>query len=216
MFGLFLKDIFLLKKHWLKTKYIFIFFVFLLIAILVLKENSLIVSVFIAMLFLNSIQVLFADDIKTGWPEFLNTTGLPVGKIVFARFLASIIISLLSTVISFVINLLLYFFFDSWSFKELSTILLIIFLVSLVYLFILLPFINLFDTNGLTIAIILLFIAAFLLSKVNNITTNIINFINDLTTTNIVMISLLGILFIGCISYGISIIIYSNRFAKKL
>jgi hypothetical protein len=61
----------------------------------------------------------------------------------------------------------------------------------------------------------LLFIAAFLLSKVNNITANITNFINDLTTANIVMISLLGLLFIGCISYGISIFIYSNRLAKK-
>ncbi|WP_276210686.1 hypothetical protein [Heyndrickxia coagulans] len=63
MIGGYLKDILLLEKHWFKLKFVILFVVALILAIIFLRQDSAVISIFITMLFLNSIQSLFNDEI---------------------------------------------------------------------------------------------------------------------------------------------------------
>ncbi|WP_412734008.1 ABC-2 transporter permease [Heyndrickxia coagulans] len=63
-------------------------------------------ALFITMLFLNSIQSLFNDDNKSGFLDFLNTTGVSFNRIVFARYLTGVSLCLISSIFSFLVNLI--------------------------------------------------------------------------------------------------------------
>lgn len=215
MVGLYLKDILFFRKYWLKVKYILSFVLVLIVAIFFLKEESIIISIFINMLILNSIQIFFTDDIKSGWIEFLNATDLTPFKIVLSRFLSSFTIVLFSNIISFVINSILYFSFNSFSIKEYLLIALIASSVSIIYIIILLPLIYLFDQNGLTIAVILLFIITFFTLKMNNFIITISYFLQNSSYIKLGFVFVLGISILGLISFLISQGVYKWRFITR-
>ncbi|WP_412733983.1 ABC-2 transporter permease [Heyndrickxia coagulans] len=138
-------------------------------------------ALFITMLFLNSIQSLFNDDNKSGFLDFLNTTGVSFNRIVFARYLTGVSLCLISSIFSFLVNLIIYVFYKNLSLKSYLFIGLLTLCISLMYMLILIPFIYLFNQNGLTIAVILIILIAFILSKVNHSALKISNFFNLLT-----------------------------------
>lgn len=212
MLGGFLKDIFLLKKHWFKGKFILAFLIALIIVIVFLRQNSVLISIFITMLFLNSIQSLFVDDNKYGFLEFLNTTGLPTVKIVFGRYLSAFSICLVSTVFSLVTNIIIYISFRSMPIKSYFFLSLLTLIISIAYILILLPFIYLFNQNGLTVALVLLISIVFLLSRINNFVSNISNFIIKSSYIMLGVYAISALLLLACISIIISIMVYTKHY----
>jgi len=83
MVGGYLKDILLLGKHWFKLKFVISFVAALILAIIFLRQDSAVISIFITMLFLNSIQSLFNDDNKSGFLDFLTHISHVLNKIHF-------------------------------------------------------------------------------------------------------------------------------------
>lgn len=215
MLGLYIKDILFLKENWLKKKFVFPLILGLILAIFLLKEDSIIISIFITLFILNSIQMIFTSDIKSGWIEFLNSTALTTKEIVCSRFMTALTIILFSSSVSFILNIVLYFSFSILSLKEYLIIALIVTGVSIIYILILLPFIYLFDQNALTVAFIILIAITFLISKAGNFLSYISHLLQNSSFMQIITIFIIGILLLAVISFVVSIIIYKERFINK-
>lgn len=212
MVGGYLKDILLLGKHWFKLKFVISFVAALILAIIFLRQDSAVISIFITMLFLNSIQSLFNDDNKSGFLDFLNTTGVSFNRIVFARYLTGISLCLISSIFSFLVNLIIYVFYKNLPLKSYLFIGLLTLIISLMYMLILIPFIYLFNQNGLTIAVILIILIAFILSKVNHSALKISNFFHQSSNLKLGFYCVLCVLLTAGISYIVSVIICKKRF----
>jgi len=169
-------------------------------------------ALFITMLFLNSIQSLFNDDNKSGFLDFLNTTGVFFNRIVFARYLTGVSLCLISSIFSFLVNLIIYVFYKNLPLKSYLFIGLLTLCISLMYMLILIPFIYLFNQNGLTIAVILIILIAFILSKVNHSALKISNFFHQSSNLKLGFYFVLCVLLTAGISYIVSVIICKKRF----
>jgi len=80
------------------------------------------------------------------------------------------------------------------------------------YMLILIPFIYLFNQNGLTIAVVLLILIAFILSKVNHSALKISNFFHQSSNLKLGFYCVLCVLLTAGISYIVSVIICKKRF----
>lgn len=211
MWGIFLKDIILLKKRFLRPRYISIFLI-LMMVIPFLGESSTVVAIFIVMLIINSIQFLFVDDINSGWLEFLRAnTGIPIQKIVFSRFLSAVFICFTANAIFFLMNIGIYMIYKPLPIESYILLGIIVLISSILYMLVSIPFTYLFDQNGPLVVIIILITFGFILGK----TSNYEALITKVTSNNYMGISILvGGAIVGCLSFYISTFIYKRRFIK--
>lgn len=215
MLGLLIKDIYLFKRNWFKLKFVIGFLLLLSLSISLFMENSIIISIFITMFFLNSVQSLFTSDLKSGWITFLNTTALSPLEIVLSRFLSSLVICIFANIISLIVNILLFFLFRSLAFEDYLLITLLTLCISVIYIITLLPFIYLLDQNGLTMAVILVIMAGFLASRADNFVLAVSDFITHSSNILIALYTACFIIFFGVVSFCISTIIYKYRFINN-
>lgn len=207
MNGLILKDIYSLKKLWFKKAYILAALILLIGSTIWLKESGSIISViFLSMLLLNSLQTLFLDDVNSNWLLFLKTLSIPLSKVILSRYTIAFIISLMATVITFATALISRLFSSVMTVTQLFEFSLIVLVISVIYIFFLIPFIYLFNQNGLIVgflAIIALTFGIFKLFSINTLTTLIAN-----TSGYIIFLIALGVIILDfSVSYAISFLI---------
>lgn len=207
MNGLILKDVYSLKKLWFKKTYILAALILLIGSTIWLKESGSIISViFLSMLLLNSLQTLFLDDVNSNWLLFLKTLNIPLSKVILSRYTIAFIISLMATVITFATALISRLFSSVMTVTQLFEFSLIVLVISVIYIFFLIPFIYLFNQNGLIVgflAIIALTFGIFKLFSINTLTTLIVN-----TSGYIIFLIALGVIILDfSVSYAISFLI---------
>lgn len=216
MKGLILKDMILLKKHWFKLKYAVAIILMLAISIPLLQQSSIIAAIFITMLLLNSIQMLFIDDIKSGWIKFLNTTtDLNAKTIVLGRFISAVTVVCLANLILFGLSIIIYFIYHPMTIDALGILGLISLGVSIIYMLVLIPFTYLFDHNGMIIVLIFFLLTGFIVSRINNISILMSGFINETNNYMIFLSVLAGLIILGFVSFGFSTVIYNKRFINQ-
>lgn len=211
MSGLLIKDLYELKKLWLQPKFLLSSTIIVIAGIFFLNSSALIVSIFVSVFFINTIQSLFVSDKKSGWILFIKTTPISSVKIVSARYILSTIICLVTTLVNAGISLILWLLFKHLSFKEYVILILIFLIVTLIYTFIMLPFFYSFDENGLTIGILLCALIAFLASKIPNFSIDIITYLHSLTSGQITIIGLIILITLGILSFFCSIFIFNRK-----
>lgn len=207
MNGLILKDVYSLKKLWFKKTYILAALILLIGSTIWLKESGSIISViFLSMLLLNSLQTLFLDDVNSNWLLFLKTLNIPLSKVILSRYTIAFIISLMATVITFATALISRLFSSVMTVTQLFEFSLIVLVISVIYIFFLIPFIYLFNQNGLIVgflAIIALTFGIFKLFSITTLTTLIAN-----TSGYIIFLIALGVIILDfSVSYAISFLI---------
>lgn len=179
MNGLILKDVYSLEKLWFKKSYILAALILLVGSTIWLKESGSIISViFLSMLLLNSLQTLFLDDSHSNWLLFLKTLNIPLSKVILSRYTIAFIISLIATIITFATALISRLFSSVMTITQLFEFSLIVLVISVIYIFFLIPFIYLFNQNGLIIGfltIIALTFGIFKLSSIDALTVSIVN-----------------------------------------
>lgn len=213
MWGLVLKDMFLLKRHWFKGKYAAALLIVLILSFLFLKESSLIVVIFITMLLLNSIQMLFVDDKKSGWTAFLNTaTNFKERKIVLGRYTSAITVILITNLIFSVLNIGIYFIYQTLPIEGAVLVGFIALCISSLYMLVLIPFTYLFEQNGMIFVLLFIIISGFLVSRIKNIDVIASKFINETSNFLLFILVIAGLIIAGLVSYGISAFIYRRRF----
>ncbi|MFT8767927.1 MAG: ABC-2 transporter permease, partial [Liquorilactobacillus sp.] len=202
MNGLILKDVYSLEKLWFKKSYILAALILLVGSTIWLKESGSIISViFLSMLLLNSLQTLFLDDSHSNWLLFLKTLNIPLSKVILSRYTIAFIISLIATIITFATALISRLFSSVMTITQLFEFSLIVLVISVIYIFFLIPFIYLFNQNGLIIGfltIIALTFGIFKLSSIDALTVSIVN-----TSGYIIFLIVLGVIILDfSVSYA--------------
>ncbi|MGP3641578.1 ABC-2 transporter permease [Lentilactobacillus hilgardii] len=211
MNGLILKDVYSLEKLWFKKSYILAALILLVGSTIWLKESGSIISViFLSMLLLNSLQTLFLDDSHSNWLLFLKTLNIPLSKVILSRYTIAFIISLIATIITFATALISRLFSSVMTITQLFEFSLIVLVISVIYIFFLIPFIYLFNQNGLIIGfltIIALTFGIFKLFSIDALTVSIVN-----TSGYIIFLIVLGIIILDfSVSYAISFLIMKKK-----
>ncbi|EEI72335.1 ABC-2 transporter permease [Lentilactobacillus hilgardii] len=211
MNGLILKDVYSLEKLWFKKSYILAALILLVGSTIWLKESGSIISViFLSMLLLNSLQTLFLDDSHSNWLLFLKTLNIPLSKVILSRYTIAFIISLIATIITFATALISRLFSSVMTITQLFEFSLIVLVISVIYIFFLIPFIYLFNQNGLIIGfltIITLTFGIFKLFSIDALTVSIVN-----TSGYIIFLIVLGVIILDfSVSYAISFLIMKKK-----
>ncbi|MCT3392348.1 hypothetical protein GQR93_14085 [Lentilactobacillus hilgardii] len=211
MNGLILKDVYSLEKLWFKKSYILAALILLVGSTIWLKESGSIISViFLSMLLLNSLQTLFLDDSHSNWLLFLKTLNIPLSKVILSRYTIAFIISLIATIITFATALISRLFSSVMTITQLFEFSLIVLVISVIYIFFLIPFIYLFNQNGLIIGfltIIALTFGIFKLFSIDALTVSIVN-----TSGYIIFLIVLGVIILDfSVSYAISFLIMKKK-----
>lgn len=207
MTGLLVKDLYELKKLWIQPRYLVTSVVITLAGIAVFNSSALIISIFISVFFINTIQTLFVEDKKNGWNLFVKTIKISSFKIVLARYLLSILVCLALTFINAGISKFLWLMYRDLSFQEYLILTLIFLTVTLTYIFVMLPFFYLFDENGLTIGILLGVLLVFLISRISGLSEYVITFLSSITNFEITFIGISILLLLGITSFICSFLI---------
>ncbi|WP_165445118.1 ABC-2 transporter permease [Gracilibacillus phocaeensis] len=216
MWGLVLKDMLLLKKYWLKAKYTVTLLLIIILSLIFLKESSMIVAIFITMLLLNSVQILFIDDNKSGWTTFLHaTTNLKAEKIVLGRYTVAITIIIFANLLFFSLNLIIDFLYPSLSLKGVMLLGIVVLSISLLYMLVLIPFTYLFEQNGMIYTFLFFIITGFLLSNINNIDSIAAQFMNEKNNFYLISLGIIGLMIVSFVSYIFSVLIYKRRFMNQ-
>ncbi|WP_066189462.1 ABC-2 transporter permease [Gracilibacillus timonensis] len=175
-----------------------------------------IVAIFITMLLLNSVQMLFIDDNKSGWTTFLHaTTNLKAGKIVLGRYTVAITIIIFANLLFFSLNLIIDFLYPSLSLKGVMLLGIVVLSISLLYMLVLIPFTYLFEQNGMIYTFLFFIITGFLLSNINNIDSIAAQFMNETNNFYLISLGIIGLMIVGFVSYGFSALIYKRRFMNQ-
>ncbi|PRY73722.1 ABC-2 transporter permease [Alkalibacterium olivapovliticus] len=211
MTGLLLKDLYQLKKLWIQPKFLLTSIFIIVAGMVFLNSSALLISIFISVFFINTIQTLFVDDKKSEWTLFIQTIKISSFNIICSRYLLSIIVCLAATFLNAGISLILWLVYDQLSLKEYFILSLIFLTVTLIYVFIMLPFFYEFDENGLTIAILLCVLIAFLISRIPRVHEHITTFLSSITTSQITFIGLATLVLIGILSFLSSLIIFQRK-----
>lgn len=155
MLGLILKDLYNLKKIWLKRIYLIGIVLSILAGFYWMGKGVFIIIIFLGMLMINSLQSLFIADKNDNWILFLRTINLPAFKIVLSRYLTAILTSFLIAIITILVGVIINTFnLSGISINQSFELGLITFMISTIYITFIIPFIYLFNQNGLTIGII--------------------------------------------------------------
>ncbi|SFC33705.1 ABC-2 family transporter protein [Alkalibacterium subtropicum] len=211
MTGLLLKDLYELKKLWLQPKFIVTSTIVIIAGLLFFSSSAILISIFVSVFFINTIQTLFVNDKKSGWILFVQTTNISSFKIIYARYLLSIIVCLATTLINASVSLILWFLYKHLSLKEYLILALIFLTVTLIYVFIMIPFFYAFDENGLTIGVLLCVLIAFLASRTPGFSSQAITYLQSITTSQITLIGVIMLVLLGALSFLSSILVFQKK-----
>ena len=157
MKGLLIKDLLLMKNKLGQGRILLFILAYILISALVFTDLFFLLNIFLLFILMNTQTHVYVQDQESGFLEFLHiTTDLSVRQTVLARFLSSGIFSLGLIVFFFLLfagfNLLTGLF--TW--LEMLVIFAVLFVFSLAYILLSMPFLYLFLENGFVILLIFL------------------------------------------------------------
>lgn len=158
MSGLILKDLFSLKRLWFKKVPVLLTIILLIGSLVWLKGSGTVIAIiFLGMVLINSLQTLFLADRADNWLSFLKTLNISTLKIVVSRYVVALLVTGLIALITFFSELLLKLLGSlNLPIFELGALSLVVLGVAAFYIIFLIPFIYLFNQNGLTVGIIVM------------------------------------------------------------
>lgn len=205
MIGLIKKDAIQLSRTWLPI-YAILSIIFIVASIFWLKATGVLVMIFLTVLLLTNIQTLFLGDYNSNWLVYLTAVGISKQKIVGARYLTELLLSLISGIVMLVDGLLVTLnpsaHFTMASALIVSTV---TFVFTLIYMIYLTPFLYVSGQNGLVLAVVLIFALGFGFTKIPHMNSYISFFTSHQLYLSGLAVLFLVLLFI--ISFIISLTI---------
>lgn len=190
MLGLVYKDYIYLYKNWLKWKFIIGITIALILSFVFFQDSSTVISILITMLLINSIQILFISDTNAGWLRYLNVaTNIRSKTIVLARIITAISVCFFSNIFLLIINIVNSFIFEKTTIIGYLMISVIAFVISIIYVLILIPFTYIFNSSGMIFTVIAFLAIGLLFSKVPVLN----NYIKYLLENNVLLLLIIGL-----------------------
>ena len=213
MKGLLIKDLLLMKNKLGQGRILLFILAYILISALVFTDLFFLLNIFLLFILMNTQTHVYVQDQESGFLEFLHiTTDLSVRQTVLARFLSSGIFSLGLIVFFFLLfagfNLLTGLF--TW--LEMLVIFAVLFVFSLAYILLSMPFLYLFLENGFVILLIFLAILLVLgTTLVDILGPGFIIRLASLPTAGLVTLAVLLSLALFALSFWLSVVILNKR-----
>lgn len=213
MKGLLIKDLLLMKNKLGQGRILLFILAYILISALVFTDLFFLLNIFLLFILMNTQTHVYVQDQESGFLEFLHiTTDLSVRQTVLARFLSSGIFSLGLIVFFFLLfagfNLLTGLF--TW--LEMLVIFAVLFVFSLAYILLSMPFLYLFLENGFVILLIFLAILLVLgTTLVDILGPGFIIRLASLPTAGLVTLAVLLSLALFALSFWLSVVILNKK-----
>ncbi|KRK80405.1 ABC-2 transporter permease [Companilactobacillus nodensis] len=216
MKGLILKDNFQLLKSFIKRKYLLGMLILLSISMIVLKQDSWIISIFISFILINNLQILFTSDINDKWLLFMKVIKKRNITLVISRFLTSMIVILESTIINYIYIQTTSIIFKTFDLRTVLIITSISTIIEFLYCSILIPFLYAFSQNGITMVMISIVSILFIISKFVNVKNKLSSFIVHTSHGNLILLIIITILISLLISVIISNLILNIKMRRGI